>query len=164
MTLTFQKQIENRPTYFSEKIINGLLKSPNVNSIIKEQVEKYYKNKNGSFHTEKIKIHTIRQDKNNCWYIGQKIHFKEWEEKPYRSKTNQFAPILKVTNIETIQIKWNKKTKQVFVYINNQLISDEEIIELSKNDGFDNVIDFLEYFSEDFRGKIIHWTNFKYKK
>ena len=33
---------------------------------------------------------------------------------------------------------------------------------LSQNDGFDSVQDFLDYFSENFYGKIIHWTDLIY--
>ena len=33
---------------------------------------------------------------------------------------------------------------------------------LTKNDGFESVESFFEYFNENFRGKIIHWTEFTY--
>lgn len=33
---------------------------------------------------------------------------------------------------------------------------------LAKNDGFSGVKEFFEWFSEDFKGKIIHWTDLKY--
>ena len=38
----------------------------------------------------------------------------------------------------------------------------EEIQKLSLNDGFDSCEDFFAWFNEDFSGKIIHWTPFRY--
>ena len=48
------------------------------------------------------------------------------------------------------------------VAVDERLLTYEEIIWLAKNDGFANVNDFFKWFSSDFSGKIIHWTNFKY--
>jgi hypothetical protein len=39
---------------------------------------------------------------------------------------------------------------------------DEEMIRLARNDGFDSVEDFFSFFPEDFKGKIIHWTDLRY--
>jgi hypothetical protein len=33
---------------------------------------------------------------------------------------------------------------------------------IARHDGFDSVNDFLDWFSEDFTGKLIHWTDLKY--
>jgi hypothetical protein len=33
---------------------------------------------------------------------------------------------------------------------------------LARNDGFATVKDFFEWFSEDYTGKIIHWTELRY--
>jgi len=30
------------------------------------------------------------------------------------------------------------------------------------NDGFESLQDFFNWFNKPFRGKIIHWTDFKY--
>lgn len=48
------------------------------------------------------------------------------------------------------------------VSVDERLLTYEEISRIAKNDGFANVNDFFEWFSSDFSGKIIHWTDFKY--
>ncbi|WMX16543.1 hypothetical protein [Aureispira sp. CCB-E] len=103
----------------------------------------------------KPKIHTIRADKKDRWKVGTKIHFVI---NPYDTKRFQFAPILKVTAIQTIQIR-NIFNDANGVSIDGRELSKEEIQELAFNDGFDTVKDFWDYFKwKDFEGKIIHWT------
>ena len=34
--------------------------------------------------------------------------------------------------------------------------------DLARNDGFDSIQAFFEWFKEDFEGKIIHWTDLRY--
>ena len=38
----------------------------------------------------------------------------------------------------------------------------EEIELLAKHDGFNSMEDFFKWFDKDFKGKIIHWTDFRY--
>jgi hypothetical protein len=44
--------------------------------------------------------------------------------------------------------------------INSIKIVHAEVI--ARKDGFDTLEDFLDWFSEDFTGKLIHWTDLKY--
>ena len=46
--------------------------------------------------------------------------------------------------------------------IDNIVLTNKQIEQLAKNDGFDSVQDFFNWFNEDFNGRIIHWTDFKY--
>ena len=50
----------------------------------------------------------------------------------------------------------------VFIYVDGRKLEPEETFRLMTNDGFDSPEDFFEWFDEDFEGKIIHWTHFKY--
>jgi hypothetical protein len=69
---------------------------------------------------------------------------------------------LPVTSTQSIINKrWGTRPK---IYINDNPfpLTDEQVLELAQNNGFDTVKDFFEYFNKDFKGKIIHWTDFKY--
>lgn len=53
------------------------------------------------------------------------------------------------------------------VSINGRELEGYEVEELAINDGFEAVEDFEDYFikqmeNDEFSGKIIHWTDFKY--
>lgn len=115
------------------------------------------------------KIHTIRADRANRWRVGKLIHFVIKNRTPYRF---QFAPVMPVLGIQEIEIRW--AGEHVYINIdsrpyctNNAIPSSEEgyqdrLMILARNDGFDSVEDFLEYFKDGFSGKIIHWTDFTY--
>lgn len=118
---------------------------------------------------EGSKIHTIRQDSKDRWEAGKKIHF---------------ATGTRSANYNCFLEGEAKAVQYVFMtYDNNQLevsIGDDEncdkylywpdIDQLAKNDGFDGYDEFAAWFipliksSEinNFSGKIIHWTDFKY--
>jgi hypothetical protein len=111
------------------------------------------------------KIHTIREDQKNRWKVGMKIHMATGvRTKEY----NQFA-IAKVTKIDSIAIAWHRHhtpeevNQTVLVYINENRFSwsSKTIQELVKNDGFNTMEEFFEWFNEDFTGKIIHWELIK---
>ena len=48
------------------------------------------------------------------------------------------------------------------VVVDGRALSEVELCALASRDGFDNVFDFLAWFPTGFKGKIIHWTDFKY--
>jgi len=48
------------------------------------------------------------------------------------------------------------------VFVGDVFLSRWSINHLAKNDGFEGIEDFFKWFNEDFKGKIIHWTNYKY--
>jgi len=120
------------------------------------------------------KIHTIRADKKNRWKAGNKIHFV------INNRTKdyfQFAPVLECRSVQEIEIIWGKPENPLFdvrVYIDQKLFYQRiggvssafrrlQMEELAQLDGFDSVEDFFKWFSTDFKGKIIHWTNFRYE-
>lgn len=108
------------------------------------------------------KIHTIRTDYKNRWKAGCKIHAV------YNNRTKnmfKFAPTFECNGTQTIEIKYfysDDADAQTEVWIDGRLLIQSEIELLAKNDGFDNVYTFFLYFHTDFKGKIIHFTNFRY--
>lgn len=113
---------------------------------------------------ENPKLHTIRRG--NRWKEGTPIHFKIWTGKPYVDKTFNFAPVIPCKGVQEIEFKWRKTAtgRCVNVFIDGKDVTTniELIDNLAVNDGFDNRKDFFEWFKDDFKGQIIHWTNLKY--
>lgn len=141
MQLYFMKQWANgSPTYFKEKI-EGVIGFPQ-------------------------KIHTIRVDKNKRWKAGNKIHFSQWADKPYRSACEPIHGVLLCTSVQSFEVLEDNT-----VYVAKKLLTEKQVFKLAVNDGFsdsltnnmDGVLErFFGYFNAGFKGRIIHWTNKKY--
>ncbi len=112
------------------------------------------------------KVHTIRQDINNRWRVGMNIHFVTGARtKNYNQffsgkcvsiqRFAMFRPAIGFGDGSIVELSLR-------VQINGRDISEDVLRELVKNDGFDNVEDFISFFKESFFGKIIHWTDYKY--
>lgn len=103
------------------------------------------------------KIHTIREDKHDRWKPGMTIHFATGvRTKKYKQFKEKFC-----VSIQSIEIKF--KEDFLSVYINGISMHGMSFLKtISKNDGFESEWDFLKFFKDGFKGKIIHWTNFKY--
>ena len=105
------------------------------------------------------KIHTIREDKHNRWHPGMTMHMATG----VRTKNyNQFYED-KCVSVQEIAIF--PQYKNVLIYPEweqSYFLTNHEIETLAKNDGFDTVEDFWEWFDHQFYGKIIHWTNHTY--
>ena len=124
------------------------------------------------------KIHTIREDKNNRWSVGKIIHFATGvRTKAYEQFDEGACKGVQVIEIEEmimcaaeycfvhkfIDPKSNIKHFKTFcVKIDNRKLSTDEIKALAKNDGFADANKFFEWFNCNFKGKIIHWTDFRY--
>ena len=113
------------------------------------------------------KLHTIREDKNDRWKVGNEIHFYINCRQP---NMFLFAPVLPVVSTQKVEIKWIGfvsgdrpwvKVDGKSIYTVDQ-IETHKMLELAQNDGFDTVEAFFEYFNEEFKGKIIHWTDKRY--
>ncbi|WP_119792061.1 hypothetical protein [Flavobacterium anhuiense] len=177
MILSFKTQIENKPTYFIERIWRCLLcKNFNLLAYHKFRDESAYNEVIDQWdfkETLKPKLHTIRQDSKNRWKKGNKIDFFINARKP---KMFRFAPVVPVMEIQSIEFLWSRgfvDTVSIYIdgecYVQNYGIEynssnqrQERMERLVINDGFESVEDFLNYFNTDFKGKIIHWTNLKY--
>ena len=186
MILSFKTKINDKPTYFPEKIITGLFKSQIISrekaielfypqSLMKMVPMEYHgiksdvaiskvKFDNSIDHSPKI--HTIRKDDKNRWKPGIMIDFfiNARHKDMFR-----FAPRIPVVSTQKIRIIHLKDTllgvvlsHKMYVLIDGKRLSDDEIDKLAINDGFKDGWAFFEYFNEDFEGKIIHWTNLQY--
>lgn len=116
------------------------------------------------------KLHTIRHDPNGRWKPGMKIHPRINN----RTKNSfQFAPTLECVSVQEIDIEyWIGLIKegygvrvhggQCMVTIDEVLLSTSEVEQLALNDGFPSVEAFFQWFNEDFKGVLIHWTELRY--
>ena len=107
-----------------------------------------------------IKIHTIREDKNERWKVGTKIDFfiNVRQKNMFR-----FAPVLPVVSTQDIEIEYTGSgVYNAWVFINGKLMNEKNLLEFAQNDGFDTIEDFFAYFNKDYTGKIIHWTDKRY--
>lgn len=173
MTLGFKTHFNEKPSFFMEKI----WKSIKDHEITKELADAtHIHNFNWTvWGNIPPKIHSIRKDNSNQWKVGNKIHFVYHNRTPNRF---QFAPVLKVLKIEEIHIKITSKNCEnkvtgALIYIGDhylggynyhgELPSQKCVKELAINDGFETIEEFFSFFNDDFIGKIIHWTDFKYE-
>lgn len=170
MTLSFSTQIAGKPTHFVEKIWTAFNLGEGeyqLDFVVRGWwIEKCDWSKaidRNILGEVGIKIHTIRADAKNRWRVGLPIHFVIHNRTPKRF---QFAPILPVLSIQTIEIGWWDGQPIVVIdqeYFYNPAVDiDRGMRTLAENDGFESVDAFFQYFNTDFSGKIIHWTNFKY--
>lgn len=113
------------------------------------------------------KKHTIRKDEHSRWEAGRKIDMATGvRTKDY----NKFAEKTCIS-IQEIEIKWwhplpdsfGGSSVQVFIDGKNISHHDHILDKLIKNDGFNDRKEFFEWFSVNFKGKIIHWTKLKYR-
>ena len=103
------------------------------------------------------KIHTIREDKHRRWKVGNKIQFATGVR---TKKYKQFSEKV-CTGIQRIEMKWTNEIDMICKIDEIDIIG-IEFSKLSRNDGFPFVYEFLNWFSKDFTGVIIHWTDFRY--
>ena len=100
MTLAFSEKINGSLTFFTTKILNGLVN----NELIKVSDYRAYSAQLEKKNTPVIfcvanKIHTIREDKTNRWKAGNLIHFVINNR---TKKRYQFAPIIKCVSIQIL--------------------------------------------------------------
>ncbi len=103
------------------------------------------------------KMHTIREDKHNRWKPGIKIH------PVINSRTKdrfQFAPTLLCVSVQEVVIEW--VNGWFTICVDGRPLNLADKARISFNDGFDSIEHFKSWFSKDFSGKIIHWTDLKY--
>lgn len=114
------------------------------------------------------KIHTIREDPHERWKPERKIHMATG----VRTKNYDCFREDVCVSVQSIKIEYSKRSKNfVIVYIDNMIFCSNQgglcvnfdgMRKLSRNDGFESYEDFFKWFSSDFHGVIIHWTDFRY--
>lgn len=165
MILSFKTQISGKPTNFVNKIWIGLIEN-NIIPGYTEIISNYNLKPSDvvGFGVIKPKLHTIRKDEKNRWKLGIMIDFfiNARQKNMFR-----FAPRIPVVSIQKIKIKHIKNDPDYFDHMrvdidDKSLWEKDALLHLAQNDGFEAFADFAAYFSEDFEGIIIHWTDFKY--
>lgn len=172
----------NIGTNFVEKLwsgflINNLVTAEQLNFYAEAYKRKFFKPFFGTSDSVSLKpkLTSIREDKNNLWKPGRKIHFIINNRTKNRF---QFAPVIEVKKVQHIHIDYYIKDS-VCVFIDDELVcygslkdknrffsslsNDIDINNVAVNDGFDSVQQFFNWFDRDFTGKIIHWTDLRYK-
>ena len=107
------------------------------------------------------KAHSIREDKHDRWKEGKIIHFSTG----VRTKHYNCFMLCTCKHIQEIEIGIRRIERGLYesaIKVDGRVLSEDEAVLLAKKDGFDNLFDFFDYFKKSFKGKIIHWTNFKY--
>jgi len=111
------------------------------------------------------KIHTIRAG--SRWSAGDEMHMAYGVRTKKYEQFNKGIPSLKyVWGVQDIKMNWkivstSKGSVRVpFFFIDGNLFTD--FGNLAVNDGFDSWEDFCRWFTKDFEGQIIHFSNFLY--
>lgn len=162
MILPFSTEISGEKNYFIEKIWKCLIQDLHFQSNDKSKFMVDYQVRFGCTWDQQNlvtvpKRHTIRDDKHNRWKPGRLIHQVVFN----RSKNQfQFTPVIVCKSVQTIEIFVTADGAEVVV--DGRVLSEFECKALALNDGFNDVEDFLNYFSTDCERKIIHWTDLKY--
>lgn len=163
MILSFSTKHKNgEPTYFIEKIYLALNE---LNPLMCEfwllRNEHYFRRFGKYYETYRNvdelspKRHTIRRDPKKRWKAGRLIHFVINS----RSKLYfRFAPVLPCTGTQEIGIFHTGDSTEVIV--DGKVLDEQTCETLAQNDGFKDFEHFLNWFTEDFEGVLIHWTNF----
>lgn len=183
MNLSFETKWEKKkPNYFIEKIWQSTTEGDFVMIVSSEKYFRLYFEKFGvPLKRDKFqpKKHTLREDKKDRWKEGKVIHFIINNRTPNRF---QFMPILPVLSTQKVVISQFEDTITKFKYRtvkigdtwkwSNTIFSQEsesKILEFVKNDGFDDIDSFFDYFFPK-KGKLlvkelklIHWTPLKYE-
>ena len=162
MILGFSTHINGKETFFVEKIQTALRLPYFKDSVgfseqhVPPRMNFYVKSKC------KPKLHTIRDDINNRWKVGNKIDFFINVRK---KDMFPFAPKIPVISIQEIELKYIFRDvigSTISIKIDNRELDYSECVDLAMNDGFDTIKGFFDYFDKDFKGKIIHWTDLSY--
>lgn len=170
MTLAFSTKINGKPTRFPEKIWQSLMQDVGLTDEVYYQWHgegKILDYNMGNNYDDGLfdiypKKHTIRADNANRWKEGNLIHPVINNRTPQRF---QFAPTFKCTGVQKIEIgnPFPKNPNYTGnVWVDGRKLNSIEMHDLAINDGFDSVEHFFQWFSEDFTGKIIHWTDLRY--
>ena len=163
MILGFSTHINEKETFFVEKIQSGILERLSVG------IDGDYLTKSniGMAISGQPKLHTIREYKNDRWQVGTKIDFfiNVRQKDMFR-----FAPVLPVVNTQKVYMTY-KFGDVIEISIGEKyLASYIDRLEFAINDGFDNWQDFFNYFypkimaaeKQFYKAKLIHWTDLRY--
>lgn len=114
------------------------------------------------------KIHTLRIS--GRWRVGIAIQFATGA----RTKNYEQFHSGICKGVQDVEIKYTDMRGAVEIYIDGKhygtwhrfipekSVNASAVLTLANNDGFETVNEFLNWFQRDFKGYLIHWTEFKY--
>lgn len=110
------------------------------------------------------KIHTFREDPSDRWHAGRTIHHCTGNQtKNYNCfLQNTCTGVQSITILPQGWIVENVTAKIPLVFVDKRKLGDIEVLLLIENDGFESIEDFCDWFQDPFKGKIIHWTDWRY--
>lgn len=119
-----------------------------------------------------LKKHTIRGNHAYWERIVNEVNagngvlkVRQWSGKPYRSGQIEICQFTKL-GIEKVVFKKSSSRKinpVALLKIGNDTFFDKkQLVEVAKNDGFDDLQDFIDWFPMEFAGCIIYFNDFKY--
>lgn len=153
MILGFKQQFaDGTETHFREKILNGTLINvmhPSFASILPT--------------TYLYKIHSLREDTNNRWKAGNSIQMAYGVRTLYYNHFNEGIAELELC--KSTQEIIMRHDLGLHITVDGKQLQPQEIELLIRNDGLSR-FQFNNWFfgkaKQTWKGKIIHWTDFKY--
>ncbi len=134
-----------QPTYFVEKVLNGLLVLGIDRNVADWPID-FYKSYN--LNIDDLKYHTIRAG--HRFKVGDKFSPRVWSGKPYRSKQIIIAPDCLVESV------WDFVKRGDQYFVNGIFRKFHTMERVAQNDGL-SWGDFVQWFPEKFDGQIICW-------
>jgi len=153
MVLGYSKKFpDGSPTFFREKIMkqyDNTFDRTKFKLTPDELVE--YIRMSDDLHP---KIHSIRIDTGKRWRAGRIV------QHAYGTRTKNHTQFFEsmCTAVQRITIQYHGQV----VRVDGEELDRKKLLDLAKNDGFDSIDHFFSWFSEDFVGVIIHWTEKRY--
>lgn len=166
------KEIAGKPNHFVEKIWAGLIHGiKEINISDYETYSLQHWSQLGTDMSDYVgiyiepKIHTFREDPKDRWKVGMEIHpvINNRTKKRF-----QFAPTIHCISIQNVEIIYSDEDlcdhygTYPVIKIDGRVLDMNEMESVAKNDGFDSLYHFCNWFNSDWKGKIIHWTNRQY--
>lgn len=176
MTVPFSEINKNtgEPTYFIEKVWQFIERNEIVPLYLTQKVgyaDAYYEKFDkfwDEYHNDNLasKLHTIRRDEKGSYKPGKLIH-------PFINSRQpgmfQFAPAFPIVSTQKIDISYINRGYTMVILIDGEYFYDselgrgkDEMLQLALNDGFESIESFFNWFSEDFTGVVVHFTDLRY--
>jgi hypothetical protein len=120
------------------------------------------------------KIHTLREDKTNRWQTGRKMHMYTGR---YTATDRQFIKEAECVSVQYVEV--NAKLKLIYIgrmehvviyrqrldstyFQRVRELTEAQALQFARNDGFDTLEDFWQWFTTTKTLKLIHWTDKRY--
>jgi len=102
------------------------------------------------------KVHTLREDKTNRWKTGRKMHMYTGR---YTATDRQFIKEAECVSVQMVILDPELKVIYVEAKPSYKVLDFDEALEFARNDGFDTLEDFWQWFTTPQTLKLIHWTD-----